>query len=142
EETSQLFFADDTYLGELPTELERHQVSLDQMSDHVKNAVIATEDEHFFEHEGIVPKAILRATFQEVANSSVQTGGSTLTQQLIKQQVLSSEVSFDRKATEILLAMRLEHFLEKEEILEAYLNVVPFGRNASGRQVAGVQAAS
>ncbi|KMJ56051.1 penicillin-binding protein [Bacillus sp. LL01] len=142
EESSQIFFADDTYIGELPTELERHQVSLDEMSDHVKNAVIATEDEHFYEHEGIVPKAIMRATFQEVANSSVQTGGSTLTQQLIKQQILTSEVSFDRKATEILLAMRLEHFLEKEEILEAYLNVVPFGRNASGRQIAGVQAAA
>ncbi|WP_100373787.1 transglycosylase domain-containing protein [Bacillus sp. FJAT-45037] len=142
EETSQLYFADDTYLGELPSDLERYQVSLDQMSDHVKNAVIATEDEHFFEHEGIVPKAILRATLQEVANSSVQTGGSTLTQQLIKQQILTSEVSFDRKATEILLALRLEHFLNKDEILEAYLNVVPFGRNASGRQIAGVQAAS
>ncbi|WP_088103840.1 transglycosylase domain-containing protein [Halalkalibacter urbisdiaboli] len=142
EETSQVFFADQVFLGELPSELERHQVALSDISKHVKNAIIATEDEHFFEHEGVVPKAIMRATFQEFANSSVQTGGSTLTQQLIKQQILSSEVSFDRKATEILLALRLEKFLDKDDILEAYLNVVPFGRNSSGRQIAGVQAAA
>ncbi|WP_413379030.1 transglycosylase domain-containing protein [Alkalihalobacillus sp. 1P02AB] len=142
EETSEIYFANDEYLGKVPTELEREEISLDQVSEYVIQALIATEDEHFFEHEGIVPKAILRATLQEFANSSVQTGGSTITQQLIKQQILTSEVSFDRKAKEILLAMRLETFMEKEEILEAYLNVVPFGRNASGRQVAGVQAAA
>jgi penicillin-binding protein len=142
EETSQVFFADDVPLGELPTDVERHKVALDEISVHLKNAIIATEDEYFYEHDGIVPKAIMRATFQEFANSSLQTGGSTLTQQLIKNQILTSEVSFDRKATEILLAMRLEQFLEKDEILEAYLNIVPFGRNASGRQIAGVQAAA
>ncbi len=136
------FFSDDVYLGELPAEIERYEIPLENISEHVIHAVIATEDEHFYEHEGIVPKAILRATVQELANSSVQTGGSTLTQQLIKQQILTSEVSFDRKATEILLAMRLEKFLDKDQILEAYLNVVPFGRNASGRQIAGVQAAA
>ena len=118
EETSQVFFAGDTYMGELPSDLERHEVALDDISDYVKQAIVATEDEYFYEHEGIVPKAILRATYQEFANASTQTGGSTLTQQLIKQQILSSEVSFDRKATEILLAMRLEHFMSKEDILE------------------------
>ncbi|WP_235714810.1 transglycosylase domain-containing protein [Halalkalibacter akibai] len=142
EETSQVFFAKNEPLGELPTDVERHKVSLEDISDHLKHAIIATEDEYFYEHEGVVPKAIMRATFQEFANSSLQTGGSTLTQQLIKNQILTSEVSFDRKATEILLAMRLEQFLEKDEILEAYLNIVPFGRNASGRQIAGVQAAA
>lgn len=142
EETSQVFFAGDTYMGELPSDLERHEVALDDISDYVKQAIVATEDEYFYEHEGIVPKAIFRATYQEFANASTQTGGSTLTQQLIKQQILSSEVSFDRKATEILLAMRLEHFMSKEDILEAYLNVVPFGRNASGNQIAGVQSAA
>ncbi|MBP3949785.1 transglycosylase domain-containing protein [Bacillus suaedae] len=142
EETSQVFFANNVFLGELPSDIERHQISLDQISDHVKDALIATEDEYFYEHDGVVPKAIMRATFQEIANSSLQTGGSTLTQQLIKNQILTSEVSFDRKAKEILLAMRIENFLEKDEILEAYLNIVPFGRNASGRQIAGIQAAA
>lgn len=142
EETSQVFFANDVYLGELPSDIDRHEVTLDEISDYVIQAIIATEDEYFYEHDGIVPKAIMRAIMQEVANSSLQTGGSTLTQQLIKNQILTNEVSFDRKATEILFAMRLETYLDKDEILEAYLNIVPFGRNASGRQIAGIQAAA
>src|SRR5690606_21965837 len=73
---------------------------------------------------------------------SVQSGGSTLTQQLIKNQILPNEVSFDRKAKEVLLALRIERFLENDEILEAYLNVSTFGRNSSGQNVGGVQAAA
>lgn len=142
EETTEVYFADDEYLGDLPTTLERRDATLENISDHLINAVIATEDEYFFEHEGIVPKALFRAVFQDFSNAATQTGGSTLTQQLVKNQVLTSEVTHDRKATEILLAMRVEQFMEKEEILEAYLNIVPFGRNASGRQVAGAQAAA
>ncbi len=142
EEISEIYFANGVYLGDLPSELERREINLEDVSQHLINAIIATEDEYFFEHDGIVPKAILRATYQEFSNSSVQTGGSTLTQQLIKNQILTSEVSFDRKAAEILLALRLENFFAKEEILEAYLNVVSFGRNANGRNIAGIQAAS
>lgn len=142
EETSQLYFADDVYLGKVRTDLEREEVKLDNVSEYVKDAVIATEDEYFYEHDGVVPKAIMRALFQEVTNSSTQSGGSTLTQQLIKNQILTNEVSFDRKAKEILLALRLERFFEKDEILEAYLNVSTFGRNAEGRNVAGVQSAA
>src|SRR5699024_4551541 len=102
----------------------------------------ATEDELFYEHNGVVPKAIVRALYQEVSNSDTKTGGSTLTQQLIKNQILTNEVSFERKAKEILLAMRLENFFEKDEILEAYLNIVPFGRDASGQNIAGIQTAA
>ncbi len=142
EETSEIFFSENVYLGKLRTDIEREEVPLESVAEHLKNAVIATEDEYFYQHDGIVPKAILRAIYQEVSNSANQTGGSTLTQQLIKQQVLTNEVSFERKAKEILLALRLENFFEKEEILEVYLNVSPFGRNSSGRNIAGVQAAS
>lgn len=142
EEVTEIYFANNVYLGDLPSDLERREIELKAISEHLINAVIATEDEYFFEHDGIVPKAILRATYQEFSNSSVQTGGSTLTQQLIKNQILTNEVSFDRKAKEILLAMRLENFFDKDQILEAYLNVVPFGRNANGRNVAGAQAAA
>lgn len=141
-ETSELYFANNVYLGKLRTDLEREEVKLDQVSKYLTDAVIATEDEYFYEHDGVVPKAILRALFQEVSNASVQSGGSTLTQQLIKNQILTNEVSFERKAKEILLALRLEKFFDKKEILEAYLNVSTFGRNSSGRNVAGVQAAA
>jgi penicillin-binding protein 1B len=141
-ETSELYFANDVYLGKLRTDLEREEVKLDQVSDNLINAVVATEDEYFYQHKGVVPKAVFRALFQEVTNASVQSGGSTLTQQLIKNQILTNEVSFQRKANEILLALRLEKFFDKKEILEAYLNVSTFGRNASGRNIAGVQAAA
>ncbi|MFA9559049.1 transglycosylase domain-containing protein [Evansella sp. AB-rgal1] len=142
EEATEIYFANDIKLGDLPSPLERREVSLENISPHVINAVIATEDEYFFEHDGIVPKALLRALYQDFSNAAMQTGGSTLTQQLIKNQVLTSDVTHDRKASEILLALRLEQFFDKEEILEAYLNVVPYGRNSSGTQIAGVQAAA
>lgn len=141
-ETTEVYFSDNVYLGKLRSDLERDEVQLNQVSEFVKQAVIATEDEYFYEHNGVVPKAIFRAVFQEISNSDVRTGGSTLTQQLIKNQVLTNEVSFDRKAKEILLALRLERFFKKTEILEAYLNIVPFGRNASGRNIAGIQTAA
>ncbi|WZX99518.1 transglycosylase domain-containing protein [Bacillus sp. FSL W7-1360] len=141
-ETSKIYWAGEQFLGNLRSDLQRERVSLDNIAEEVKWAIIATEDEHFYEHDGIVPKALLRATLQELSNSSVQTGGSTLTQQLVKQQILSSEVSFDRKASEVFLSLRLEHFMSKDEILEAYLNVVPFGRNANGTNIAGIETAA
>ncbi|ALF11830.1 transglycosylase domain-containing protein [Parageobacillus thermoglucosidasius] len=142
EETTHIYFANNVYLGSFRTDLEREEVKLEDISPYVIQAIIATEDEYFYEHYGVVPKAIIRALFQEITNSSTQTGGSTLTQQLVKNQILTNEVSFERKAKEILLALRLEKFLSKKEILEAYLNVVPFGRNSSGRNIAGIQAAA
>ncbi|GEL08066.1 transglycosylase domain-containing protein [Salisediminibacterium halotolerans] len=142
EEATEIYFAGGEYLGDMPSPIERREAELDEISENLINAVIATEDEYFFEHDGIVPKAILRALYQDFSNAATQTGGSTLTQQLVKNQLLSSEVTHDRKAVEILYAMRTEHFFEKEDILEAYLNVVPFGRNANGQQIAGVRAAA
>src|SRR5690625_2931269 len=142
EETSKLYFADNIYIGDIRSDLHRDEIDLEDISDFVIQAVIATEDQQFYEHNGIVPKAIVRALYQEVANSDSRTGGSTLTQQLIKNQILTNEVSFERKAKEILLAMRLENFFEKDEILEAYLNIIPYGREASGRNIAGIQTAA
>ncbi|KMJ57063.1 peptidoglycan glycosyltransferase [Bacillus sp. LL01] len=142
EESTEMYFAGDVYLGKYRADLLREEVSLDNVSEHLINALISTEDEYFYEHEGVVPKAIVRAIVQEVTNSANQTGGSTLTQQLIKNQVLTNEVSFDRKAKEILLALRLENYFSKEEILEAYLNVSPFGRDSNGRNIAGAQTAA
>ncbi len=142
EETTDIYFADNKYLGKLSADLHREEVSIEEVSPFVKDAIIATEDEYFNEHKGVVPKAIFRALFQEFTNAEMKSGGSTLTQQLIKNQILTNEVSFERKAKEILLAMRLEQFFEKDEILEAYLNVVPFGRDSSGRNIAGIQTAA
>jgi len=142
EETSKLYFADNIYFGDIRSDLHREEVDLEDVSETLINAVIATEDQNFYEHNGVVPRAIVRAMAQEVVDLGTQTGGSTLTQQLIKNQILTNEVSFDRKAKEILLAMRLEKFFDKDEILEAYLNVIPYGRNSSGRNIAGIQTAA
>src|SRR5699024_286321 len=142
EETSKLYFANKKYIGDIRADIHREEIKLKDVSETLIEAVIATEDELFYEHNGVVPKAIVRAIYQEVSNSDTKTGGSTLTQQLIKNQILTNEVSFERKAKEILLAMRLEHFFEKDEILEAYLNIVPYGRDASGQNVAGMQTAA
>ena len=142
EETTHIYFANHQYLGYFRSDLERDEIKLSEVSPYFIQAIIATEDEHFYEHKGVVPKAIIRAIFQEATNSSTRSGGSTLTQQLVKNQILTNEVSFERKAKEVLLALRLEKFFSKDEILEAYINVVPFGRNASGRNIAGVQAAA
>ncbi|MFB5663904.1 transglycosylase domain-containing protein [Alteribacillus sp. HJP-4] len=142
EEVSDIYFAEEKHLGKIPADLERKERSLDEISDHLINAVISTEDEYFYDHNGVVPKALMRATYQELAASSNQTGGSTLTQQVVKNQILTNEVSFERKAKEITLALRMENYFEKEEILEAYLNIVPFGRNANGRNIAGAQSAA
>ncbi|MGY3778228.1 transglycosylase domain-containing protein [Isobaculum melis] len=142
EEVSNLYFANDVPLGTLKTDLVRINVGIQEMSPYLQQAIIATEDEHFYEHDGVVPKAVVRALLQEVTGSASQTGGSTLTQQLVKQQILTNEVSFKRKANEILLAYHLENHFSKQEILEAYLNVSGFGRNNKGQNIAGVEAAA
>ncbi len=142
EETSELYFADNNYIGDVQSDIHREEVSLKNVSDTLLNAVVATEDENFREHKGVVPKAIVRAVVQEATNADVKTGGSTLTQQLIKNQILTNEVSFERKAKEILLSLRLERFFSKDQILEAYLNIIPYGRDASGQNIAGIQTAA
>lgn len=142
EETSKLYFAGNQYLGKMRTDLERTETTLDKVAPTLIDAVIATEDENFYQHNGIVPKAVLRGLAQDISNSDSQTGGSTLTQQLIKNQILTNEVSYERKAKELLLAQRLETFMTKDEILEAYLNVIPYGRNSSGTNIAGVETAA
>ena len=142
EETSELYLAGNVYIGKVNSDIERKETKLDSVSPFVIDAVYATEDEYFEQHEGIVPKAIFRGLLQDVTNSDNQTGGSTLTQQLIKNQILTNEVSYERKAKEILLAMRIEHFMEKDEILEAYLNIIPYGRNSNGQNIAGIETAA
>src|SRR5699024_4730209 len=113
--------------------------SVDKSSDVLVDAVIATEDDLFYEYHGVVPKSVIRAMYPEATGSESLSGGSTLTQQLVKNQILTNEVSFERKAKEMLLAMRVERYFEKDEIMEAYLNIIPYGREASGTNIAGIK---
>ncbi|MCD7032743.1 penicillin-binding protein [Metabacillus sp. GX 13764] len=142
EKTGEIYFQNRAFIGKINSDLERKSVKLQKISPLVIQAIVATEDQHFYEHKGIVPKSILRAAFQELADLPVKSGGSTLTQQLIKNQLLTNEVSFSRKAKEILLALRLEKFFSKEEILESYLNIAAMGRSRTGKNIAGIAAAA
>lgn len=142
DQSTTLYFAHHVKLARVPSDVQRQQVSIQQISPYLKKAIVATEDENFYEHHGVVPKSLLRAILGEVTGWGTQTGGSTLTQQLVKMQILSSETTWKRKAIEILLATRIEKHFSKNQILESYLNVVPLGRNNRGQNIAGAQAAA
>lgn len=140
-ETSYLVFNDDSKLATIHSDLRRTSVDSKNISKWVEKAIIATEDENFYQHKGFVPKAVIRALISEVTGLG-SSGGSTLTQQIVKQQILSDEVTFKRKANEILLSMQVEQNFSKNEIVTMYLNVSPFGRNNRGENIAGIQEAA
>ena len=128
-----------TYYGE--DLLERRPVPLEEIAPGTVRAVLAAEDASFFEHPGISFTGILRAVWVNLRGSGVMQGGSTLTQQLVKNIYLTSERTVSRKLREALLAVMLEWRYSKEQILEAYLNQIFWGRSGSANLI-GVGAAS
>ena len=115
---------------------DRVTVTYDQLPPVLINAVVAAEDRDFFEHRGVDPIGIARAFIANVRNESVQQGGSTITQQYVKNVYLTQERTLTRKVKEAALAVKVERELAKEEILTRYLNVIYFGRGAYGVQAA------
>ncbi len=113
-----------------------------EVSPYVTKALVASEDADFYTHNGILPKAILRAMYQDIFDTKFATGGSTITQQLVKNQVLTNERTYDRKAKEIMYAMRIEHIMTKQEIIYTYLNLVPFGLDTHDQNITGITSAS
>jgi 1A family penicillin-binding protein len=118
-------------LGELYKDQNRVAVPLDKVADIMEKAVVSAEDRHFYEHSGIDPIGITRALVNDIRGRNVQ-GGSTITQQLVKNTYLTSERSLTRKAKEAILAVKVERSVGKREILERYLNAIYFGRGAYG----------
>ena len=139
---SEIYYADGSTIASIEGDLLRTSVASDAISDNLKKAIIATEDEHFAEHKGVVPKAVIRATLGTLVGLGSSSGGSTLTQQIIKQQVVGDAPTLTRKATEIIDALALERVMSKDEILTTYLNIAPFGRNHKGQNIAGAQQAA
>ena len=109
----------------------RSPVTLDQVPKHMQDAVVATEDLRFWHHPGVDPLGIMRAVFRNAKSGGVAEGGSTLTQQLVKNYYLTSERTFRRKIVEAFMAVILDARYSKREILEAYLNDIYLGRNRS-----------
>ena len=139
---SQMSYSDGSSIAAIDTDLLRTPVASDAISENIKHAIVATEDENFEGHDGVVPKAVFRATLGSVLGLGETSGGSTLTQQLIKQQILGDDPTFKRKSREIIYALALERYLSKDEILTDYLNVSPFGRNNKGENIAGIEEAA
>lgn len=130
EELFSLQLEPETVSGLFDTTFEaRREVHLDALPPLLPRAVLVVEDRRFYEHHGIDPVGILRAAATNVRSGGVVQGGSTLTQQLIKNFFLSEERTLRRKATEAAMALLVERRYEKDEILDAYLNEIYLGQN-------------
>jgi len=123
-------------LYEVHGEEKRTQIPWSEMPENVRYATIALEDQEFYSHHGIKLTSIIRAVMADVLHRGRAQGGSTITQQLIKQSMLTSEKTFTRKIKEVILAIELEQKFEKDEILAMYLNEIPYGSNAYGIEAA------
>jgi penicillin-binding protein 1A len=135
-QTTYLYDRDGKLLTTLHGEVDRTLIPLSQMPEHLREAVIAVEDERFYEHPGFDPVGIARAAWTDVVAGGVVQGGSTITQQYVKNVYTGGERTIGRKVREVLLAVKLEQELGKDEILESYLNTIYFGHGAYGVEAA------
>jgi 1A family penicillin-binding protein len=135
-ERSIVLAADGSRLAVLYREENRAVVPLAEVPPVVVDTVLAVEDEDFYDHGGMNLRATFRALLANVSAGDVLQGGSTITQQLVKNALLTPEQDLERKAQEAVLAVRLEEQMSKDEILERYLNMVYFGNGAYGVQAA------
>jgi penicillin-binding protein 1A len=135
-QTSFVFAADDSILTQLHAVEDRVVLPTSQIPRSIRDAVVAIEDRRFYLHHGIDGRAIVRATYMNVRTGSITEGGSTITQQLVKNLYTGGERTIARKLSEASLAWQLEDRLSKEQILTRYLNTVYFGRGAYGVQAA------
>jgi penicillin-binding protein len=141
-ETGEAYFQNEEFIGYLRTAEVSQPITVNEVSPYLIEAILATEDSSFHDHNGVNFKAITRAVIEQFTNASEGSGGSTITQQLVKNQILNPERSFKRKFKEMLLAMRIERMFNKTEILEAYMNIVYMGYNVNGSNIEGVKAAA
>jgi 1A family penicillin-binding protein len=121
-------------LYDLHQDVRRTVIPFSEMSRHIKNATVAIEDDQFYNHFGVDPKAIIRAAVANFQQGDLLggQGGSTITQQVIKNSILDRDKNLTRKVKEAILAIKLERFFTKEQILEVYLNESPYGGTIYG----------
>ncbi|MFW5473285.1 transglycosylase domain-containing protein [Knoellia sp. CPCC 206450] len=135
-QTSVIYFADGkTEIGRV-SEYNRESVKLKQVPVHVQRALLAAEDRNFYENNGISPTGIGRAVWVAIKGGQATQGGSTITQQYVKNYFLSQDRTLSRKAREILISVKIDGQQSKDEILENYLNTIYYGRGAYGIQTA------
>ncbi|WP_417681756.1 penicillin-binding protein 1A [Pseudidiomarina aquimaris] len=127
----QVYSADGEMIAQFG-EIRRIPVTLEQVPQPLIDAFLATEDNRFYDHFGIDPIGVGRAFFQLLTTGDIQSGGSTITQQLARNVYLTLEQTWTRKIKEAFIALHIERHLEKDEILELYLNKITFGHRAHG----------
>ncbi|HEX5586872.1 MAG TPA: transglycosylase domain-containing protein [Acidimicrobiia bacterium] len=130
-ERTTIYWADGSVMGHLGLK-DREPVTLDQVPKRIQDAVIATEDRTFWTNDGIDLGAVFRAFLTNVVSGEINQGGSTITQQLVKNRILTTKRDVNRKIREIEDALRLNEKFSKEKILEEYLNTVYFGQGSYG----------
>jgi len=111
-------------------------VVLSDIPEHVQKAFVAAEDKRFYEHKGIDERGIIRAFVANLAQSGRPQGGSTITQQIVKNLLVGEDLTYERKIREMVVASRVERTMSKPEILELYLNSVYLGRGSWGIELA------
>lgn len=119
-------------LYDLSQDVRRKIVPLSEIADSAKRATIAIEDQTFYSHNGFVLSSFLRAVLVNLTSMSFSQGGSTITQQVVKNSILTKDKTPTRKLKELILALKLEKVLTKDEILSLYLNEIPYGGNVYG----------
>ena len=134
--TSIVYAADGSVLAEWHGEENRTLVVIEDIPQYSSDAVVAIEDERFYEHNGVDMQAIVRAFRANAEEGEIAQGGSTITQQLVKIMCTGGERTLTRKIREALLAYQLEARTDKDDVLEAYLNTVYFGHGAYGIEAA------
>ncbi len=112
--------------------IKRSIVPFEEISENIKKATLAIEDVDFYQHKGIKPTAIIRAVLVNLGALRFDQGGSTITQQVVKNSILTGEKKISRKIKEWILAIKIERILEKDEIFSLYLNEIPYGGNIYG----------
>ena len=134
-QSTAVFYADGKSLIGNIGEIQRVDVNLNEFPEHVKYAVLAIEDKSFYDHAGFSPIGIARALFNNLFSTTTQ-GGSTITQQYVKNAYLTQEQTIVRKVKELVLAVKLETLASKDQILENYLNTAYLGRSSYGFEAA------
>lgn len=137
-ESTKLYAKDGTLIYEIYKDVKRTNVRLDDISPYFVHAILTAEDRDFYTHPGVSFSAILRAYIQNTLFPNQLSGGSTITQQLVKNVILTPEKSVYRKIAEAIWARELESKLSKDKILESYINQIDFGRNSAGIEAAAL----
>ena len=125
-----------TLLYEVHGEYKRTLIPFSEMNSNIKNATIAIEDKNFYNEGGIDLRGILRSIFVDITTLGKAQGGSTITQQFVRNAILSREKTFSRKIKEIILSLEINSRFSKDDILKLYLNEIPYGRNTYGIEAA------